>query len=284
MNRLDRLVFGSADLRDDAVTPRLLEQFYGGGGRALDLANVYGDGESGRAVGRWLETSGTDVTLYVKGCHPPFCDPALVQAEVDKARAEIGRDTLDVFSLHRDDPTLAVGAFAEALLQEVARGSIRSFGVSNWTFERFEALVAELGGDARHLTAFSNHFSLVEMVTPTWPGCLAMTKDEVASLDRGGVTALAWASLAAGYFAGRESPSWASEANDERRGRAEQLASERSTTPTAIALAYVLQQPVPVLAIVGTRSEAHLEELMHAATLELSPAELEWLESGAARD
>ena len=40
-----RLVYGSADLRSDAVTGPLLDQFYEAGGRALDVANVYADGE-----------------------------------------------------------------------------------------------------------------------------------------------------------------------------------------------------------------------------------------------
>ena len=109
---LARLVLGSADLRDDAVTPRLLDQFHEAGGRALDLANVYGEGESEAAIGRWLTRSRADLMLYVKGCHPPFCSPSLVRAEVDKARSALGLETLPVFILHRDDATVSVSAFA----------------------------------------------------------------------------------------------------------------------------------------------------------------------------
>jgi aryl-alcohol dehydrogenase-like predicted oxidoreductase len=32
--------------------------------------------------------------------------------------------------------------------------------------------------------------------------------------------------------------------------------------------------------VVGTRSEDHLEEAVAAASIELSPAELQWLETG----
>jgi hypothetical protein len=45
------------------------------------------------------------------------------------------------------------------------------------------------------------------MVTPTWPGCLAMTKADMSGLAEGGIQALAWASLATSYFAGWEAPS-----------------------------------------------------------------------------
>ena len=275
---LARLVLGSADLRDDAVTPRLLDRFHEAGGRALDLANVYGEGESEMAIGRWLTRSRAEFMLYVKGCHPPFCSPPLVRAEVDKARSVLGLDTLPVFILHRDDPTVSVAAFAEALLAETEQGRIQAFGVSNWTIGRFRALQAELGPGTSRLTAFSNQFSLAEMVTPTWPGCLSMTAHEIVSLGGSDVIALAWASLAEGYFAGRDRPSWAGERNQERRARARELAQERGTTPTAVALAYVLHQPSHLLALVGTRSPAHLDELITATTLQLTPAELAWLE------
>ena len=280
-SKIDRIVLGSADLRDVPATSRLLDRFRDRGGRALDLANVYADGESQRAVGRWLRATGAAMTLYAKGCHPPYCSPALVAGEVDKARSDVGVDTLDVFMLHRDDTAVPAAAFAEALLQQVHRGAVGAFGVSNWTLERFDELREALGGEARHLVVFSNHFSLVEMVTPTWPGTLAMSKDDLAALDALGVIPIAWASLAAGYVARRDSPSWDSEDNERRRRRAEELAAERGTTATAVALAYVIDRPVPVLAAVGTRSEAHLDELLGSANLHLSPRDLAWLETGA---
>jgi aryl-alcohol dehydrogenase-like predicted oxidoreductase len=42
----------------------------------------------------------------------------------------------------------------------------------------------------------------------------------------------------------------------------------------------VLNQPEHVLPVVGTRSVEHLEEALAAASLELSPGELEWLQRG----
>ena len=279
-SKIDRIVLGSADLRDVPDTQRLLDRFFDRGGRSLDLANVYADGESQRAIGRWLRSTGAEMTLYAKGCHPPHCSPSLVAREVDKARSDVGAEALDVFMLHRDDASLPAAAFGEALLEEVQRGSVKGFGVSNWTLERFVELQKALGDDARHLVVFSNHFSLVEMVTPTWPGTLGMSTDDLVLIDGLGAVPIAWASLAAGYFVRRESPSWDSDDNEQRRRRAEGLAEERGTTATVVALAYVLNQPVRVLAAVGTRSEAHLEQLLAAATLELTPGDVDWLESG----
>ena len=66
----ERVVLGTVDLPDTTLAPRLLDHFVAGGGRALDVANVYRDGEAATAVGRWLASRGPDgVVVYAKGCH-----------------------------------------------------------------------------------------------------------------------------------------------------------------------------------------------------------------------
>jgi aryl-alcohol dehydrogenase-like predicted oxidoreductase len=267
------------DLPDTPLAPRLLDRFRDGGGRALDVANVYRDGEAARAVGKWLGARSPDgVVVYAKGCHPPDCSPELVAAEVDKARGLLGLDRIDVFILHRDDPSLPVGAWAEALLDQVADGAIGSFGVSNWTVGRLRELRAHLGDD-RPL-AFSNHFSLAEMAFAPWAGCLAVSKQELLGLADANVEALTWSSLARGFFAGRDDPSWDLPVNRERRDRAADLAGRHDVSPPAIALAYVLHQPNHVMPVVGTVTEAHLDEALAAAEIRLTPDELDWLETG----
>jgi aryl-alcohol dehydrogenase-like predicted oxidoreductase len=278
-----RLVFGTLDLPDTALAPRLLDRFHAGGGRALDVANVYRDGEAARAVGRWLRNSPSadGVVVYAKGCHPPHCSPGLVAAEVDKACRLLDLPRLDVFMLHRDDPSLPVADFADALLEQVAAGRIGGFGVSNWTVARLRELRAYLDRiGAGNLVAFSNHFSLAEMVSAPWPGCLALSSEELDELAGLDVKVLAWSSLATGFFGGRETPHWDSPANRARRERADELGERRGSSAAAVALAYVLHQPEHVLPVVRTGSEAHLDEMLGAAELELAGDELAWLETG----
>jgi aryl-alcohol dehydrogenase-like predicted oxidoreductase len=279
-----RVVFGTVDLPDTEVAPRLLDRYVAAGGRAVDVANVYRDGESSRAVGRWLRrTSGPRPAIYGKGCHPPFCRPDLLAAEVDAARRLLDADTIDVFILHRDDLAFPVSAWAEALLEQVDRGTIGGFGVSNWTVERLLDLHGHLDAiGADGLRAFSNHFSLARMQSAPWEGCLALSKGDLRAVGDLGLEVLAWSSLAIGFFAGRDSPHWDSAGNRARRDRAAQLAERLGTTTTAVALAYVLHQPDYVRPVVGTRSEAHLDEALGAGAIRLDPAELEWLERGDA--
>jgi aryl-alcohol dehydrogenase-like predicted oxidoreductase len=283
MQAAERLVFGTVDLPDTELAARLLDRYVDAGGRAVDVANVYGDGESSRAVGRWLRRRPEHrPVIYGKGCHPPFCRPHLVAEEVDKARALLEVERLDVFILHRDDLEYPVSAWAEALLEQVDRGAIGGFGVSNWTVERLRQLrkyLISIG--ANHLRALSNHFSLAQMVSPPWEGCLALTKEELRAIGALHVQVLTWSSLATGFFAGRDTPHWDSPANRARRERAAQLAEQRGATTAAVALAYVLHQPGYVLPVVGTRSEAHLDEALAAGAIHLDRAELEWLEDGS---
>ena len=271
-NGSSRLAFGTFDLPDTATAGRVLDRFYAGGGRALDVANVYRDGESARAVGRWLRArrSPGGVVLFAKGCHPPHCRPELVASEVDHARRLLGVDRIDVFILHRDDPSRPVAAFADALLAQVAADRIGGFGVSNWTIPRLRELRAYVDQTgAGGLVAFSNHFSLAEMVEAPWPGCLAVSRAELAALADARVQVLAWSSLATGFFAGRETASWESTGNRARRDRVIALAGRLGISAAAVALAYVFHQPEYVLPVVGTRSEAHVDEALGAERIRL---------------
>jgi aryl-alcohol dehydrogenase-like predicted oxidoreductase len=221
------------------------------------------------------------MVLWAKGCHPPACHPDLVQQEVEYALRLTGLEYLDVFLLHRDNPEVPVQAWVEALDAEVTAGRIGAFGVSNWRLGRTRELAAAAAGRGEHgLVAFSNHFSLAELVAEPWPDCIAVTKAELPELAGLGLRMLAWSSLATGYFAGLEQPSWVSPGNAARRDRARELAAQRGVSPTAIALAYVLHQDDHVLPVIGTVSADHLDEALGAAAIELTPAEAAWLERG----
>jgi len=276
-----RIIFGTLDLPEGDRGAALLDRYVDAGGDALDVANVYQDGDASRTVGRWL-ARGSRPALYAKGCHPPNCGPELVTAEVDRSRTLLDADFLDVFILHRDDLSVPVAAWGEALLREVQAGRIGAFGVSNWTVERAGELRAHLDGmGADGLRAFSNHFSLARMVSAPWPGCLALSADDVRAVGELGMAVLAWSSLARGFFAGSDSQEWDSPDNRARRDRASELAARLGRSPSAVALAYVLHQPDHVLPVVGTRSENHLDEALGALSIRLSPDELAWLEAGS---
>jgi aryl-alcohol dehydrogenase-like predicted oxidoreductase len=83
---------------------------------------------------------------------------------------------------------------------------------------------------------------------------------------------LAWSAQAGGWFAGSGSPVYDNAANRERRARAGQLGDAN-----AVALAWVLAQPFPTVAIVGPHRLEHLHASLEALTVELSADEVRWL-------
>src|SRR5690606_41365291 len=73
---------------------------------------------------------------------------------------------------------------------------------------------------------------------------------------------------------------WYSDENFARRDRAIDLARKHGCKPIHIALAYVLAQPFPVVPLIGPRVLAELDDSLVALDIELSAAEVRWLETG----
>ena len=169
-------------------------------------------------------------------------------------------------------------------------GRIRVFGGSNWSPERFDeanSWAAEHGKQG--FAVLSNHFGLAEALDVPWAGCRHVTdRASKAWLAERQVPLFPWSSQARGFFTGRARPDdtsdaelvrcYYSEDNFERLARAEKLAAERGVATTAIALAFVLNQPFPTFPLFGPRSISEARSSMAGLHVELSPAELRWLD------
>ena len=290
-----RLVLGTMLAEGDETWPTAMavfDAFFEAGGNVFDSARRYGEGESDRALGHWMKTRGVrDETIVIaKGAHSPHCDPETVTRELEASLEDLQTDHADLYFLHRDNPDVPVGEFVDVLNRHRSEGRIRAFGGSNWTIDRLEA--ANDYAAARGLVGFSavsNQFSLARMVTPTFPGCLSASGpgwDEW--LRRTGTALVAWSSQAAGYFAGAVDPAlahaWHDPGNEERRRRARDLATRLGTTPTTVALAWVLARSAWVFPIIGPRRLAELRDSLRAADVALQAEEAAWLDLTAPSD
>ena len=223
-----------------------------------------------------------ELELHVKGCHPPYCDPSHVARRGRRGpRTLLGVDGSTRSRCTVTTPRSRSRPFAEALLAQVERRHDRGFGVSNWTFARFEELQSALGVDAARLAA------LLEPLLARRDGRADLAGDarDVAGRarrrsTRAGVTALAWAALAGGLLRGTRAAELGRRRQPRAPQRADELARRLGVTTPAVALAYVLSQGPRVWAAVGTRSLAHLDELLRAPALELSADDLLWLRDG----
>jgi aryl-alcohol dehydrogenase-like predicted oxidoreductase len=259
----------------------LLDAWVEAGGTVIDTAHVYEDGDAERVVGQWLAARPgmrERIVLVTKGAHPDGerarVTPEDIAADLRDSLERLG-GPVDLYLLHRDDPAVEVGRLVEALDGHRRAGEIRAFGVSNWTLPRIDAAneyAAAAGVEG--ICCNSPHLSLAVQNEAPWPGCLsACDAESRAWHERRGMLLLAWSAQAGGFFAGsaREPARVYENAdNRERRARAEALARRTGSSANAVALAWVLAQPFPTVAVIGPHSLEHLRESLGALDVTLS--------------
>jgi predicted dehydrogenase/aryl-alcohol dehydrogenase-like predicted oxidoreductase len=273
----------------------VLDAFFEAGGNLVDSAFHYGGGMQDRLVGEWMQSRGVrDQTVVIeKGAHTPLCYPDVIAKQLAVSLDRLKTDHVDIYFMHRDNPDIPVGEFVDAMDAEVRAGRIRGpVGGSNWTRERMDEAIAYAQRTGKTKPrVLSNNFSLAEMVQPVWAGCIASSDAEWKSwlADRT-IVNFAWSSQARGFFTDRAARgrftdpelarAWYSDLNFERRERAEELGERLGKSPIQVALAYVLNQPWPVIPLIGPRSLGELNNSLEAFEIKLSPTDVVWLESG----
>ncbi len=291
---VSRLVFGVDNQTTFPHAAVMFDDFFERGGTCFDTARIYRAGLCEKMMGSWLRERGVreEIVLLGKGAHTPNCFPGAIERELEESLERLQTDYLDLYLLHRDNPEVPVGEFVEALDELRKAGRFRAYGVSNWTMARIDE--AERYAAARGLPGLccvSNHFSLARMVEPPWPGCVAATDPGFRNwFQKNRLPLFAWSSQAQGFFAGRASRAggsdemilrcWGIEENFRRLDRVNTLADRRGLSPASIGLAWVLHQPFPVYPLIGCRTLAETRTSTEALTVELSPDEVTWLDTG----
>ncbi len=298
LNRdLSRLVLGTMvfDVRTLETTYEIMDEWLVLGGNIVDCAHVYSEGNSERALGRWFDDRGRrgDVVVLTKGgCQNvdrKRVTPEDVMCDLRDSLARLKTDAVDLYLLHRDDPSLPVGPIMDTLNEHKQAGRILAFGASNWTTTRLEeanAYAAQHGLDG--FACSSSHLSLAMQNESAWPDCVsAGDPASRAWYERTQLPLFPWSSQAWGFFTGRFQPGkrddpdvvrvYYSEDNWERLRRAQDLACSKGCTANQVALAWVLHQPFPTYPIIGPRSVEELHSSVAALDVALSPDEIRWL-------
>ena len=294
---MSRLVIG-CDNRDTPAEGAIVwDAWMEAGGNAFDTAFVYGGGRHELVLGQWIASRGVarEIVVIAKGGHTPYCTPRAIEAQLAISLDRLGLDRVPIYVMHRDNPDVPVGEFVEVMDRLVAAGRIGTWGGSNWSLPRFAA--AQANAAAMGLagpTILNNNLSLAVMERPVWPGCVSSNAPEtLAFLSERHVVHLSWSSQARGYFLPealrdrlppdtRPETCFGGKANAERRRRAEALAQSRGVSAHNVALAWVLAQPFPSLALVGPRSPGEIASTLPALRVALTEAETAWLNLGDA--
>lgn len=286
-----RLVLGVDHPKDLPFASALFDDFVERGGNAFDTAYIYGGGTGERLLGQWMRNRGIrdEVMVIGKGAHTPHCTPEAIHRQLDESLERLQTDHIDQYFMHRDDESVPVGEFVDAMDAEVRAGRIKAFGGSNWSIARFEEANAWAAEHGRQpMTALSNTLSLAEAIDVPWKGCRAMT-DRASKewLAATGTAIFPWSSQARGFFA-RAAEDDRSDAelvrcyyspdNFERLRRARALADEFGVAPTAIALAWLLHQPFPVFPLIGPRQISETVSSLQGLTVSLTPEQVRHLD------
>ena len=284
----------------------LLDQVYELGCNTIDTAHVYSGGESERIIGRWMQEHDLreEIVIITKGAaHSKDrrrMTPFDIASDLQDSLARLKTDYIDLYLLHRDDPNVPVKPIIDALNEHIQAGCIHTIGVSNWTHDRLEAANAyALANGLEPFVASSPQFSLADSLAEPWPLCLSIS-GSAGRAARGWyaktqIPLLIWSPLASGFFSGRfrrdnlhqfgerewdevAVRTYANEANFQRLDRASQLGEEKGLSAAQIALAYVMNHPMNLFAIVGPHSGEKFRANMEASEVRLTPKEMDWLD------
>jgi aryl-alcohol dehydrogenase-like predicted oxidoreductase len=270
-------VYGSAeDAESEATVTRALEL----GVTFIDTANIYGAGHSEEVVGRAIAGRRSDVVLATKfggGGGAGLGKRDKVRPALEESLARLGTDYVDLYYLHRVDPSTPIEETVGAMADLVSAGLIRYIGLS-------EAAPATIRrAHATHpITALQTEYSLFSRepeaeILPTTRE-LGIGFVAYSPLGRG---------LLTGRFRGREDlpeddwrrgvPRWQEDNFDHNVrlvAHLEEIASRRHMSTAQLALAWVLHQGTDIVPIPGTRKRENLEVNAAAVDVNLTDDEL----------
>lgn len=272
-----------------------MDAFLAIGGNSVDSAHIYCGGQSEEVLGRYMEERGNreSIVLLTKGAHHDQNGHRVTKEAIDHdlkiSLERLRTDYIDLYALHRDDPSMPVEIIVDALHAHMEAGSVKAIGVSNWTWQRIEE--ANRYASANGLAGFtfsSPNLSLAKPNEPFWKGCVSADEETCSWHEIEQLPLLSWSSQARGFFTGRFTPEardnadlvrvFYNEDNWERLARAKQLAEEKGVTAIQIALAYVLNQPFPTCALIGAQSAAELQSCDEGSRIKLTKEEMDWLD------
>ncbi|WP_294338787.1 aldo/keto reductase [uncultured Sphingomonas sp.] len=244
----------------------------------LDTAALYGGGANERLVAQVMHrrsefTLASKCVLDMRGGQRVLDgSPAAIAATLDAALGRLGTDLIDLYYLHRLDPDVAIEDSVGALVRAKDAGKIGAIGLSEMS-----AATIRRAHAVHPIAAVQSEYSP------------AVRNPEVAVLDTCadlGIGFVAFSPVARGLLAGSVRDD-AYDAGDIRRSmprfvepqlsrnlgivaRFDAIARDAGITPAQLSLAWLLAQAPHVVPIPGTRSIAHLDENVAAATLRLS--------------
>jgi aryl-alcohol dehydrogenase-like predicted oxidoreductase len=287
---LGAMMFGAWGEPDHDESIRIIHAAIDAGINFIDTADVYSAGESEEIVGKALAGGKREnVVLATKVGFPMGDDRSRRGASrrriirgVEDSLRRLNTDWIDLYQIHRPDPSTDIDETLGALTDLVHEGKIRYFGHS--TFPTSEIVEAQWVAERRGRERFRCEQPPYSILTR------AIEHDVLPTCQRCGIGVIPYSPLAGGWLSGRyrknadlQGPAssarpparfdMADPANQRKLDAVEQLAQladDAGIPLLQMAIAFVLRHPAVTAAIIGPRTMKQLESQLAAANLALS--------------
>lgn len=259
----------------------------------LDTADMYGPFTNEKLVGKAIAGRRDKVVLATKFGNQRGEDgsylgvngkPDYVKKSCDDSLQRLGVDHIDLYYLHRVDPTVPIEDTIGAMADLVQAGKVRYIGMSEAAPETIRR-----AAKVHTITALQTEYSL-------WS---RDPEDEILPTVRElGIGFVAYSPLGRGFLTGqirslddldendfrRHNPRFQGEnfqKNLELVDKVKEIADEKGVKPGQLALAWVLAQGEDIVPIPGTKHLNYLGENIGALDIELSEDDLRRLDEVA---
>jgi aryl-alcohol dehydrogenase-like predicted oxidoreductase len=285
---LGAMMFGAWGNPDHDDSIKIIHQALDGGINFIDTADVYSAGESEEIVGKAIAGRRDHLVIATKVHGPMGPDPnqagnsrRWIMQECENSLRRLQTDHLDLYQVHRPDPSIDIDETLGALTDLVHQGKIRYLGSS--TFPASAIVEAQWAAERRLRERFVCEQPPYSMLVR------GIEADILPTCQRYGMGVIPWSPLAGGWLSGR----WRLGASDLTSRRSERLpwrydlslpanqaklqaadalarlAEESGITLVHMALAFVVQHPAVTAAIIGPRTADHLASQLGAVDVTL---------------
>lgn len=277
--------FGGPTDEDESI--RIIHQAIDAGINFIDTANVYNDGVSEQIVGKALKGKRDQVVLATKvhgrmgeGPNDRGNSRFHIMQQVDNSLERLQTDHIDLYQLHRPDPSTPIDEQLSALNDLVRDGKVRYLGTS--TFPAWQLCEALWRSDALNLERFVCEQPPYSIFART------IEKRVLRFCQEYGIGVIPWSPLAGGWLTGkyRKGQPLPDESRGDRRdwdlqgtGAQKKLEAVESLLELAegcgaslsqFSLAWVLANPVVTSPIIGPRTVDQLVDNIGALDIEIS--------------
>ena len=272
---LGAMMFGAMGNPDHDDSIRIIHRALDAGINFIDTADVYSQGESEEIVGQALQGRRDGVVLASKMHYPMGDDPnqrgnsrrwSITAAENSLRRLQT--DHLDLYQVHRPDPSVDVEETLSALSDLIHSGKVRAIGASS--FPASQIVEAQWVAERRGLERFRTEQPPYSIINRS------IEREVLPVCQRYGMGTLVWSPLGQGLLTGRHrkgqqagthrSASMPQHFSDERKlDVVEQLiplAAKAGVAMTHLAMAFAIAHPGVTSAIIGPRTSEQLDDLL----------------------